>query len=407
MLLHAFNAASHIQCLIWSYSNAAFEKETGISQSQLINMTIFNVIHANDLQKALNMISRMIDIGYPEGNNGNNQGVASQQASQGPEEPLLLQSSIPNRPDLGLCVTLVRGPDAMPKCFSVTLVKNASTGGASNGSPSPYNPALPSIPSTPMQFVPTAARAMPQEIPQQQPNALAPAMVTIDATVAPGAASIQGPATGSFLQGANSSQVSAMSGYSVEQPANSQASLLASQPASNVPAPQLLQLLLLQQMQQGQGQGQQQQQPAVAQGQQQFHQFQPAIHQQQQQLPNQLPTTGIMQNAHLASGQAHPGHWNAENLAMLPQIQQILKPNASPQGSDGDGKDANGQGLIQNQPSAAPVPQLPAYLNAPNLPMLPQIQQILKPPESNAPSQGSKKSGGDERDDSRPWYYAG
>ena len=393
-----FHVATHLLPHLCR-SNAAFEKETGISQSQLSNMTVFNIIHANDLQKALDMISHLIDSGYAT--NGNNQAVASQH----PQEPLLLQSSIANRPDLGLCVTLIRGRDAMPKWFSVTLVKNASTGGAKNGSLTPYNPALPSIPSTPMQFVSTSARPTPQEIPQQQPNALTMPVqnaATIDKAVTSGTASVQGPAADTFLQGAGSSQVSAMSGLSLEQTAGSQA-------PSNVPPPQLLQLLLFQQMQQGQGQvqyqQQQQQQGPVAQGPQQIQQFQLAMQQQQQQQqqPNhlpQLPTVGITQNAPVASGQAHSGQWNVDNLAMLPQIQQILKPNSSPQGSDGDRKEAVGQGTIQNQP----MPQLPAYQN---IPMLPQFQQILKPSESNAPSQGSKNSSGDERDDSRPWYYAG
>jgi hypothetical protein len=39
--------------------------------------------------------------------------------------------------------------------------------------------------------------------------------------------------------------------------------------------------------------------------------------------------------------------------------------------------------------------------------MLPQIQQMLKPPDSNNRSSQGSKNSGDEGDNNRPWYYAG
>jgi hypothetical protein len=359
-------------------SNAAFEKETGLSQGKLGGMTIFNMIHAKDLQRALDLISRMIDTGFVQGNNGNH---AAPQAPQPPQdqEPLLLQSSFANRPDLGLCVTLVRGTDTLPKCFSVTLVKNI--GSDMNNVDTPFDPNLPTIPSMPR----SSNGAMPQ-----QANLQVPAAPSVPV---PAFQAVNGIAmNGTPIAPAIANQVQ---GISIPPAAAPQATLAVPHPAAAAaaaPPPQLLQLLLLQQIQQGGGQ-----QAPVAQQVQQLPPLPPQLQQYQSQVPPQVSLVNT------------PA-WNAQNLAMLPQFQQILHPpgsNSSSQGSDDGNNNQTTQGFMPNQTSL--LASAPQYLNAQNLPaMLPQIQQMLKPPDSTngSSSQGSKNSG-DEGDNNRPWYYAG
>jgi hypothetical protein len=353
-------------------------------------MTVFNMIHANDLQRALDLISRMIDSGYVGQCNNGNQVAASQE----PDEPLILQSSLPNRPDLGLCVTLVRGPDNMPKCFSVTLVKNESSSSASgNGNvAAPFNPALPTIPSMPIESKPAKVNAIPQAT-LQQPTVTATAGIP-GANLSPTALAIP---QASVLQAAVPQAT--IPHAVIPQAAIPQASAVPQASAAN-PQSQLIQLLLLQQMQQ---------QPVV---QQPVVQQQAQLQYQQQlsqlnQAPTQLPVANGTVPFIPATGPGISGYWNTQNFAMLPQIQQILNPsgsNSSSQGSIREEREDAGLGLNQNQPAVQPA--IP--MAAPNLPMLSQIQGMLKPPDSSIGSlQGSKENSGDERDDSRPWYYAG
>ena len=352
-------------------SNAAFEKETGLSRLKLSKMTIFNMIHANDLQRALDLISRMIDTGYVvdrNGNKGNQAPVDPPQDHQGQDqqEPLLLQSSLQNRPDLGLGVTLVRGADTLPKCFSVTLVKNVSSGiDGSNGCIVPFNPALPTMPSMPIDSIPTM-KAMPQ----------AGIVMTNNTALAPGSNSVPDP--------------------SMLQAVAPHATLSAPQHTA-LQTPQLLQLLLLQQHLQGR---EQQQIPIVQQ-----QQAQPQLQQEVSQVPPQLQAGGMGQTPTLVPGPAISGQWNAQSIAMLPQLQQILKPPGSNSSSLGSDR-TDIEGLIQNQPALLGQ-QVPGYLNTQNLPILPQIQQVLRPPESNASSKGNKGNSEDEKVDSRTWYLSG
>lgn len=380
-----------------SLSNAAFEKETGLSQAKLGEMTIFNMIHANDLQRALDLISRMIDTGYVVGQGGNNANQAAAQAPPDQQEPLLLQSSFANRPELGLCVTLVRGVDTMPKCFSVTLVKNVGSG-LSNGNRVPFNPALPTVPSMPIEssITPVVNAHQQIHVPTTQASVLPAAAMPVKNQATPsgnGMAMNGTPVAGV----ASAAQGHTVPGLTLPQPAVPQASLTVPQPASTVPPQQLLQLILLQQMQsQGQTPVAQQQQIPIAQQQVPQVQQQPQLQQYQQQLtqlsqaPPPLPpvNNALLQN---------PTAWNTQNLAMLPQLQQILKPpgsNSSSQGSDREENDGvQAHGLIQ--PQATLPAQGPGYLNVQNPPVYP-----------NGSTQGSKNSG-EEGDNNRPWYYAG
>lgn len=144
--------------------NAAFHDNTGLSPEEMNGMTIFNIVHPSDLPRALDLISHMIDSGYVASGNGNldaSAGNGAAAASLPPTdidtslEPVVLRSSFYSRPDLGLCVSLIRGDDNIAKCFSITLVMNASAppasnAGMGNAGPShliPFNPSLPNLPS--------------------------------------------------------------------------------------------------------------------------------------------------------------------------------------------------------------------------------------------------------------------
>lgn len=81
----------------------------------------------------------MVDTGY--NGNGSNRSSSPQSSNSSSDEPVFIRSSFPNRPDLGLCITLVRSEDNVAKCFNITLVKNAGSNGEE------FKPSLPAVPS--------------------------------------------------------------------------------------------------------------------------------------------------------------------------------------------------------------------------------------------------------------------
>ncbi len=141
--------------------NSAFEIETGKSLHDLKEMTVFNIVHPNDWTRALDSISLMIDGGFHArsdecntasiGDRGNNHASENDAI----DKVLYFRSSFTHRPDLGLCVTLVRDDNDAAKCFNVTLVKNVTPppsttrelSGQRNPTSLPFDPALPVIPS--------------------------------------------------------------------------------------------------------------------------------------------------------------------------------------------------------------------------------------------------------------------
>ncbi|KAL3781396.1 hypothetical protein HJC23_001599 [Cyclotella cryptica] len=372
--------------------NAAFESETGISQSNLSEMTIFNVIHANDLSRALDLISRMIDNGYvgQGAMKGNQTSIPPASPAQDQPEPLLLRSAFHNRPDLGLCIMLVRGSDSVARCFGITLVKNVSSiSGVKNGDTAlaAFNPSLPSIPSIPIDSSAQSADALkspPESIaqPVRVPQQVNPITMSVDNTtaafgnrmiinnagVAPGVNLPQGPAVAALPSPQapvlKASAMMSQRAPAIQAPSGSIPQAAA--PSVNTPtnagplnSQQLMQLILLsqQQLQQQMQQGQQQQGPLPTASNSQQHPSvfpvvqQPQIQQQQhfqqyqQQLSqiNQLPPQLQVNASSPAATAAVPAYWNSQNLAMFPLIQQILKPqgsNASSQGSnDGENED--------------------------------------------------------------------
>jgi hypothetical protein len=323
----------------------------------------------------------MIDTGYI------GQGAANQaavpQTTQRPslEEPLVLRSAFQNRPDLGLCIMLVRGTDAVAKCFSITLVKNASSVTVARGestTPVPFNPTLPSIPSMPVGALPPLT-----DTPNNLPKPAAPQSVLMPQQLpAAAAASVNGSAA-TFSNGmlANNvaapvvhlAQAPALNALSVPQAGVPPSQMTVPQAPLTAPAPsfaipqatattanatgatafnsqQLMQLILLSQQQQQIAQGQQQQQASspTAQNVQQPSVF-PAA-QQLQQYPQQLSQLNQIPAQLQANGPAVaavPAYWNAQNLAMLPQFQQMFKPpgsstNGSSQGDNPDENEDNG-----------------------------------------------------------------
>ncbi|KAK1748278.1 hypothetical protein QTG54_000217 [Skeletonema marinoi] len=149
--------------------NAAFRLETGLAIREDSGTTIFNIVHPKDLTRALELISHMVDTGY--NGNGTNRPSSPQSSNSCSVDPVFIRSSFPNRPDLGLCITLVRSEDNVAKCFNITLVKNAGSNGEE------FNPALPAVPSMVPQISTTSSEASKdqggdlkaQSSPQSQP----------------------------------------------------------------------------------------------------------------------------------------------------------------------------------------------------------------------------------------------
>jgi len=67
---------------------------------------------------------------------------------------VVLKSSFSERPDLGLCVSLIRGENMQAKCFNITLAKNIPPPGLSSSrgftetlNQAPFDPSLPNYPN--------------------------------------------------------------------------------------------------------------------------------------------------------------------------------------------------------------------------------------------------------------------
>ena len=106
------------------------------------------------MSRALELISNMVDTGYNgKGNHGSSSPMSSNSIA---DEPVFIRSSFPNRPDLGLCITLVRSDNNIAKCFNITLVKNSDSNGEE------FNPSLPAIPSMVPRISPVSSEASSQ-----------------------------------------------------------------------------------------------------------------------------------------------------------------------------------------------------------------------------------------------------
>ena len=99
--------------------NPAFTQLSSYSRQELREMTIFNVTSRDDLQGAFDMMSQLIT--PPQGGlDADGNGV---EGGGGLQSPVILQSAIRHRSDLGLSVSLIRGDDGVARYFNVTLVK--------------------------------------------------------------------------------------------------------------------------------------------------------------------------------------------------------------------------------------------------------------------------------------------
>jgi hypothetical protein len=94
--------------------NRLFCQLSEFSKQEVCSMTIFNVTARSDLQHAFDLISQMLSA--PSDSAGNPQACSC-----------VLRSSLKNREDLGLSVTLIKGDDGVAKCFCVTLVLNPTS----------------------------------------------------------------------------------------------------------------------------------------------------------------------------------------------------------------------------------------------------------------------------------------
>jgi hypothetical protein len=91
--------------------NKLFCQLSSYTKQEVCSMTIFNLTTREDLQHAFDLISQMLSAPTdPSGNSSCSSCV--------------LRGSMKYRTDLGLSVTLIKGDDAVAKCFCVTLVKN-------------------------------------------------------------------------------------------------------------------------------------------------------------------------------------------------------------------------------------------------------------------------------------------
>lgn len=87
--------------------NHLFSQLSQYTKQELCSQTIFNLTARQDLQRAFDEISQLI----------------SSPVSEGDPKPVVLKSSLKDRGDLGLSVSLVRGEDGIAKCFCVALIK--------------------------------------------------------------------------------------------------------------------------------------------------------------------------------------------------------------------------------------------------------------------------------------------
>ena len=131
----------------------AFRLETGLSIKEDSGTTIFNIVHPQDLTRALELISHMVDTGYNGNGNGNNRSSSPHSSGSNSDEPVFIRSAFSSRPDLGLCITLVRSEDNVARCFNITLVKNVGSNGEE------FNPSLTAVPSMVPQISATSSEA--------------------------------------------------------------------------------------------------------------------------------------------------------------------------------------------------------------------------------------------------------
>jgi PAS domain-containing protein len=97
--------------------NPLFCSVSNYTKQELCAQTIFNLTERQDLQRAFDMICRML---APS---------SSSSTTSTTEEPeiVVLRGAMKNRGGVGLGVSLVKGENGIPKCFCVTLVKNPSS----------------------------------------------------------------------------------------------------------------------------------------------------------------------------------------------------------------------------------------------------------------------------------------
>lgn len=96
--------------------NPLFCSVSNYTKQELCAQTIFNLTERQDLQRAFDMICRML---APSSSSPTN--------TQEQPEIVVLRGSMKNRGGIGLGVSLIKGENGIPKCFCVTLVKNPSS----------------------------------------------------------------------------------------------------------------------------------------------------------------------------------------------------------------------------------------------------------------------------------------
>jgi len=91
--------------------NNLFCQLSNYTKQEVCSMTIFNLTARQDLQHAFDLISQMLS-------------APADTSSTPPSSTCVLRGALKHRTDLGLSVTLIKGEDAVAKCFCVTLVVN-------------------------------------------------------------------------------------------------------------------------------------------------------------------------------------------------------------------------------------------------------------------------------------------
>jgi hypothetical protein len=92
--------------------NSLFCQLANYSKQEVCSMTVFNLTARQDLQHAFDLISQMLSA------------PSADTTSVPPLSTCVLRGALKQRTDLGLSVTLIKGEDAVAKCFCVTLVVN-------------------------------------------------------------------------------------------------------------------------------------------------------------------------------------------------------------------------------------------------------------------------------------------
>jgi hypothetical protein len=91
--------------------NQLFCQLSNYTKQEVCSMTIFNLTARQDLQHAFDLISQMLS------------GPADTNVTPA-SSTCVLRGALKHRANLGLSVTLIKGEDAVAKCFCVTLVVN-------------------------------------------------------------------------------------------------------------------------------------------------------------------------------------------------------------------------------------------------------------------------------------------